>query len=143
MSTVVTRPAPRKRIILVDDEKHMLHLFELYIHEWFKDIELIQFQNGDAAWEELSQKTPDLLVTDWFHPGLDGGQMVRMLAQQQARFPVLMISACDMECVREFSDSGIKVAFLQKPFGFEQLWHLLNKLVGPCDFPVRIPKYSL
>ena len=132
----------KPRIILVDDEKHMLQLFELYIREWFKEVDLVLFQNGDTAWEELNRQAPDLLITDWYHPGLDGGEMVRKLAQTQSRIPVLMISACDWEYVREFADSGIKVVFLQKPFSSEQLWRALNELIGPCDFPVRVPAFA-
>lgn len=133
--------AKRPRIILVDDEKHMLQLFEVYIREWFKDVELIQFQNGDTAWQELSRQQPDLLITDWYHPGLNGGELVHKLAEKKSKVPVLMISACDTECVREFADSGIKVVFLQKPFASEKLWQALNQLAGPCDFPARVPSY--
>ena len=143
MSEAAARSGHRKpRIVLVDDEKHMLQLFELYIREWFKEVELVPFQNGDVAWEELSRQAPDLLITDWYHPGLDGGELVRKLAQQPARFPVLMVSACDTEVIREFADSGINVVFLQKPFGSEQLWRALNDLIGPCDFPARPPVFS-
>jgi DNA-binding response OmpR family regulator len=129
------------RIVLLDDEKHMLKLFELYIREWFKDVELVPFQNGDAAWLELSRTEPSLFITDWYHPGLDGGELVRKLAEKQAKVPVLMISACDAEDIREFAGLGIKVVFLQKPFGSEQLWRALNEMVGPCDFPPRTPVF--
>lgn len=143
MSEAAATPGQRKpRIILLDDEKHMLQLFDLYLREWFKEVDLVPFQNGDAAWEEISRQEPDLLITDWYHPGLDGGELVRKLAQIPAKFPVLMISACDHDVVREFADSGIKVVFLQKPFGAGHLWQTLNGLVGPCDFPVRLPVFS-
>lgn len=142
MTETISHPGRKTpRIIVVDDEKHMLQLFDLYLHEWFSEVELLLFQNGDAAWEELSRKEPDLLITDWYHPGLDGGEMVRKLAQKQARFPVLMVSACDNDVIREFNDSKINIVFLQKPFISEHLWRNINKLAGPCDFPARIPTY--
>jgi DNA-binding response OmpR family regulator len=132
----------KRRIILVDDEKHMLQLFDLYLHEWFDALELVPFQNGDAAWREFTRQEPDLLITDWFHPGLDGGELVRKLAEKKSKVPVLMISACDVEFVHEFANSGVNVVFLQKPFGSEQLWRAINDLAGPCDYPARISAFS-
>jgi two-component system nitrogen regulation response regulator GlnG len=139
-----TAPIPSQvklRIVLVDDEKYMLQLMETYIREWFKEVELLSFQNGDDAWREVAQKEPDLLITDWRHPGLDGGELLRKLAEKHAQTPVLVISAHDPDCIREFAGSGILIVFLQKPFGVEQFWHTLDGLVGPCDNPPRIPKY--
>ena len=137
-------PTPRQktlRIVLVDDEKYMLQLLETYLREWFDDLDLRQFQNGDAAWRELAQAAPDLLITDWQHPGLDGGELLRKLAEQRAQIPVLMITAYDIDCLQEFAKSGMKIVFLQKPFGVAQFWKTLDGLVGPCDHPPRLPKF--
>lgn len=115
-------PTPRQktlRIVLVDDEKYMLQLLETY----------------------LAQAEPDLLITDWQHPGLDGGELLRKLAEQHAQIPVLMITAYDIDCLQEFAKSGLKIVFLQKPFGVAQFWKTLDGLVGPCDHPPRLPKF--
>jgi DNA-binding response OmpR family regulator len=137
-------PASRQRklrIVLVDDEWHMLQLLEMYIREWFKEVELVRFQNGDPAWDELQRSEPDLLITDWRHPGLDGGDLVRKLGGKKSKIPVLMISASDTDCIRELAGSGVKVSYLQKPFGIRQFWQVLNDLVGPCDNPPRLPSF--
>jgi two-component system OmpR family response regulator len=143
MNEPAAQPRPKKlRIVLVDDEPHMLQLFELYLRDWFQEVELVPFQNGDDAWRELARTEPDLLITDWRHPGLDGGELVRKLAEKNASFPVLMISACDTDSVRAFTCLGVKIVFLQKPFGHEQLWQVLNELVGPCDVSAHRPKFQ-
>jgi DNA-binding response OmpR family regulator len=142
MSEAAAMPRPKKlRIVLVDDEWHMLQLLNLYITEWFEAAELLQFQNGTRAWEELSLREPDLLITDWRHPGLDGGELVRKLAEKKSKVPVLMISASDTDCIRELDGLGVKVVYLQKPFGVRQFWQVLNELVGPCDKPPRLPSF--
>jgi len=142
MSQAAPTPRQKKlRIILVDDEKYMLQLLEMYLHEWFNEVDLLQFQNGDDAWRELAQTEPDLLITDWRHPGLDGGELLSKLAEKHMKIPVLLITAHDTDCIREFADTGIKITFLQKPFGVEQFWRTIDGLVGPCDHPPRIPKY--
>jgi two-component system response regulator (stage 0 sporulation protein A) len=141
MSQAVPAPRPKKlRIVLVDDEKYMLQLLDAYLREWFDEVDLLQFQNGDDAWRELSQTEPDLLITDWRHPGLDGGELLRRLAEKNSPTRVLMITAFDSDCIHEFAGSKLKIAFLQKPFGIAQFWKAVNGLVGPCDHPPRIPK---
>jgi DNA-binding response OmpR family regulator len=85
----------------VDDAWHMLQLLELYLAEWFDAVELLRFQNGDQAWDELSRMEPDLLITDWRHPGLDGGELVRKIAEKKSKTPVLMISASDTDIIRD------------------------------------------
>jgi DNA-binding response OmpR family regulator len=142
MSDAADKPARRKlRIVLLDDESHMLLLLEMYLKEWFEDLELLRFQNGDRAWAELSQTAADLFITDWRHPGLDGGELVKKLAEKKSKMPVLLISASDSDCVREISGLGVKVAFLQKPFGIRDFWKFINELVGPCDQPPRLPGF--
>jgi DNA-binding response OmpR family regulator len=142
MSEAAALPRQKKlRIVLVDDEWHMLQLLKLYITEWFSEVELLPFQNGDRAWDELSRMDPDLLITDWRHPGLDGGELVRKLAEKKSKTPVLMISASDTDIIRELDGLGIKITFLQKPFGVRQFWMVLNELVGPCDHPPRLPSF--
>jgi len=142
MNQAAPASRPKKlRIVLVDDEKYMLQLLETYIQSWFDDVDLLQFQNGDDAWREMSETEPDLLITDWRHPGLDGGELLRKLAGKHVRTPVLMISAHDNDCIQEFLASGMKIVFLQKPFGVAQFWQALDGLIGPCDHPPRFPKY--
>ena len=142
MTETAATPHPRKlRIVLVDDERHMLKLLEMYLQEWFNAVELVMFQNGDPAWAELSRAEPDLLITDWRHPGLDGGELVLKLAEKKSKVPVLMISASDTNCVRELAESGIKITYLQKPFGILEFWQALDKIIGPCDNPPRLPSF--
>jgi DNA-binding response OmpR family regulator len=142
MSEAAAQTGKRKlRIVLLDDEWHMLLLLEMYLKEWFAGVELLRFQHGDRAWEEISRTPADLLVTDWRHPGLDGGELVKKLAEKKSAMPVLMLSASDSDCVREISGLGVKVVFLQKPFGVRDFWKVINELVGPCDRPPRLPSF--
>jgi DNA-binding response OmpR family regulator len=142
MSEAAAIPRAKKlRIVLVDDEWHMLQLLEIYLTEWFDEVELLRFQNGDRAWEELARVEADLLITDWRHPGLDGGELVRKLAGKKSNTPVLMVSASDTDCIQEIARLGVKITFLQKPFGVRDFWKVVNELVGPCDHPPRLPGF--
>jgi DNA-binding response OmpR family regulator len=142
MTEAAAQPEKKRlRIVLLDDEWHMLLLLEMYLKEWFDGVELLRFQNGDRAWEELSRTPADLLVTDWRHPGLDGGELVKKMAENKISTPVLLLSAADSDCIREISSLGVKVVFLQKPFGVRDFWKVINELAGPCDRPPRLPNF--
>jgi hypothetical protein len=52
-----------------------------------------------------------------------------------------MISASDTDIIRELDGLGIKITYLQNPFGVRQFWPALNELIGPCDRPPRLPGF--
>ena len=69
----------------------------------------------------------------------ENGELVRKLDERRAKTLVLMISACDLDCLRELEKTKIKITFLQKPFGVERFWRVIESLLGPCDNPPKIP----
>jgi two-component system cell cycle response regulator CpdR len=130
----IKRPQ-RLRIILLEDSHILSEILRLCIMSWFWDAEVVAFENGDDAWEELSRLEPDLLITDRVHPGMDGEELVWKLAAQQARFPILFLSG-DIVFPADASPN-LKVVCLPKPFDRDSLWRALNELVGPCNFPAH------
>lgn len=127
----------KPRIILLEDEPLLVKLFEFSLAEWFKEMELMKFRNGDDAWQQLSQADPDLLIMDWTHPGLEGEVIMKRLVEKKAGFSILLTSDFFEEHLSKYAECGLKVVFLPKPFGLKQFWTALNQLVGPGDFPER------
>ena len=128
-----TRKIPR--IVLLEDERSLCRLIEHCLQDWFEKTELVTFKNGDEAWLELSRAKPDLLIMDWKHPGLTGHEVLKLLALDQATFPVLLTSEFFEEHLQLFSDQGLTLRYLPKPFHIRELWAALNELVGPSDYP--------
>lgn len=132
------QPTPAKkapRIVLLEDEPALSRLFEQCLREWFTNIELVKFANGAEAWRELSRTKPDLLILDWVHPGMTGEEILKQLALDRARYPILLTSEFFEEHLQLFCEQGLKLAFLPKPFGLREFWTALNQLVGPSDHP--------
>jgi len=125
------------RIVILEDEKLLVQLFEFCLHEWFAKFELLKFRSGDSAWEELSRTKPSLLIMDSAHPGLSGSDILARLAASQAGFPILLTSEFFEEHLQIFVDHGLKLGYLPKPFSIQEFWDALHKLVGPSDFPER------
>ncbi len=138
MSAVSIKPRVGKpRVILLEDSQILSEIMNLCILNWFWDPEVLVFEDGDAAWQELARSEPDLFITDWLHPGADGGELLRRLAERQVKFPVMVVSG-EMTSIPDQDKLGIAVSFLPKPFNRQALWQVLNHLVGPCDWPARL-----
>lgn len=125
------------RIILLEDEPLLVKLFEFCLQEWFKELELLKFTNGDEVWQQVSGTKPDLLIMDWTHPGMEGEVIMERFAEKKADFPILLTSDFFEEHLQMYAKRGLKVVFLPKPFGLKQFWSALDQLVGPSDFPER------
>lgn len=130
---LTARKAPR--IVILEDEKALSQLFEDFIHDWFEKVEMVKFENGVEAWKELSRAEPDLLILEWVNPGLTGYGILKLLALDQAKFPILLTSEFFEGHLQLASDQGLKLGFLPKPFEVQEFWAALNVLVGPSDHP--------
>lgn len=127
----------KPRVILIEDEPVMWEIFEIWLRQWFREFELLKFDDGDKAWAEIGRKDPDLLIMDWEHPGMHGRDIFQQLVEKKASFAVIVSSGfVKLESgVTSFTTFGLKVGFLSKPFKKEQFWRQLTDLVGPSDFP--------
>jgi two-component system, OmpR family, response regulator len=135
MDKTVNKPRRRKlRIMLVEDEKMLSELCELLIRELFKDVELLLFEDGDAAWQYLLRSKPDLLITDLYHPGMDGGTMIRRLADRQVKFPIIFTTA-EPNLSQDYTALGIQVVLLPKPCQIGDFCHAVTDLTQPSDRP--------
>jgi len=132
------RTAPRlklpPRIVIVDDEEDSLETADLIVRYWFKNATILKFQSGEQAWHELLLADPDLLITDWNRPGLDGRDLLTRLAERKVKYPIIVASAhAEEEHVQEFWNRGLNVKLLSKPYSMESFWGELSHLVGPSD----------
>jgi CheY-like chemotaxis protein len=132
-----TSAVRRPRFLILEDEAQLITLYEMGIRDWFRDPEIISFTGGNAAWEELNRREPDLLLMDCSHPGMNGVEILEKLAARKAECRVLLTSDLFMEELARFQDSQLKIFYLPKPFGIVQFWRMLNEIIGPSDFPER------
>jgi CheY-like chemotaxis protein len=59
----------------------------------FKHAALQTFQDGRTAWEELSRADPDLLITDMIRGGMNGWEMLPLLARRKVKIRKIRCSA--------------------------------------------------
>jgi DNA-binding NtrC family response regulator len=129
------------RIVHVDDEDVLLQAVEIICRGRFKELELLQFQNSVTAFRLLKQFNPDLLITDDRMPQVGGSDIVAMLAERKARFPIIVVSAWEptSQWVQQFANDGLRISHLPAPFTIDQFFVQISKHLGTLDPPNQNP----
>ena len=118
-------PVPRLRVLVVDDEPHILHYMRATLDAWGHDVEVAT--DGDDALERAVAEAFDLVITDLRMPRLGGREFYEALrGRAPDRAERLVFSTGDT--VRgdtlAFLES-MRRPYLRKPFGLDELRGLL------------------
>lgn len=119
-------PPRGRRVLLVDDELSSAEVLALILAGEGYQVTLAA--DGRQALTVLEEAVPDLLVTDFMMPGMNGAQLVRAIRAVE-RFeclPVLLISGVPETALRAYEPTYD--AFLRKPFGLDELLDALRRL---------------
>jgi DNA-binding response OmpR family regulator len=121
----------RPRLLLIDDEPALADFLASAARECgFEPI----LTSEDARFrEEFMAERPDVVALDLGMPGMDGVELLRFLADQGFRAPVLIISGFDrrvLESAFRLGEAlGLEMAGpLEKPVRLEDLETMLNDL---------------
>src|SRR5712692_7562821 len=106
------------KIMVVDDEKHIVELARLYLTREGYEVEGVG--DGAQAVARFGQLKPDLVILDIMLPGTDGLSICKEI-RKQSQVPIIMLTARD-----EVTDKvvGLEVGaddYLTKPFHPQEL----------------------
>ncbi|MEM7498832.1 MAG: SpoIIE family protein phosphatase [Pseudomonadota bacterium] len=107
--------AGARRILVVDDSATQRLLLSAHLKGW--GFEVSEAANGDEALEALRSDLPDLVLTDWMMPGLDGPGLcraIRSLPGDAYIYILLLTSRTGSSAVSDGLASGAD-DFLMKP----------------------------
>lgn len=119
----------RPRIVVADDEAHILHVVEIKLKN--AGFEIITAMDGQEALELVQRMRPQLLITDLQMPILSGLEVAaRMHNNEQTRdIPVLLLTAKGFEVDRQATaGTGIRTV-MTKPFSPRDLLSQVSELV--------------
>ena len=118
-SSKKTQIKPAK-ILVVDDDKTLLRLYELTINSWGLPIQLCLANDGYQGLIEVGRFNPDLLILDLQMPNIDGFAVVDALEKQQLldQMSLMIISGLDEESLAEHKPLPDDCTVIQKPIPF-------------------------
>ncbi len=106
-------------VLLVDDKADNLSMMVGLLREMGLSKRVYSAPNGEVAYTLALKYTPDLILTDWAMPVMDGLELVKQLKNNLSTkdIPVIMITAImtDSLQLKEAFDIGAH-DFLKKPF---------------------------
>ena len=123
----------RKRILIVDDERHVRTLLERTLDPFEDvDVELVMASSGEEALEQCRQGTPDLAFVDVSMPGIGGYALCEALRSHPSTRDTAIVLMIEMG--REPNPDrcrGIDVAeVVNKPFDPDHIRLLTGRLLG-------------
>jgi len=119
------------KILLCDDEIHILRAAQFKLARAGYEVRCAS--DGQQAWELIEQERPDILITDFQMPRLNGlGLIERVRANPRTSdLAVIVLTAKGFEVSpREMAERWGVAAVLGKPFSPRELLRLVESAVG-------------
>ena len=127
---------PQPRLLLIDDEPALAE-FMASPASGCGFTPVISSEDGQFR-EHFMTERPDMVALDLGMPGMDGVELLRFLAEQEYRSPVLIVSGFDRRVLESAFRLGEALGLtmagpLEKPVRLEKLEEMLNSLKATLD----------
>ena len=119
-----------KMILVVDDEFDILTTWQMVLQ--LEGFTVMTAPNGKVALELARETPPDLIITDWMMPVMDGLELCRQLENDAVlkSVPLILASAAWREPIVPHSHA----VFVRKPVSMDDLIAIVRRLL---DAPAR------
>ena len=116
-----------KRVLLVDDDYAVLEITKLVLEN--EGFSVATASNGEDGLAIAKAEPPDIVVTDFMMPFMNGMELVRQMRAlpSLAAIPIIMISATSAAEVGSMGELG--VAFLPKPVTIDGLLQVIQRVL--------------
>ena len=115
------RTGAMQLVLVVDDSKLQRRILSASLKRW--GFEVVEAASGDEALEKCKIRLPDLVLSDWVMPGMNGLQFCRAfreLSNFQYGYFILLTSKSEKAEVAKGLDNGAD-DFLSKPVDVDEL----------------------
>lgn len=123
----------KKKILVVDDERHIVRLVEVNLAR--AGYEVVTAFDGIEALEAVKEHKPDMLVLDVMMPRMDGFEVLKNLQADPGYqdIPVIMLTAKAQDAdIFKGWQSGVS-SYLTKPFNPKELLVFVERIFQSMD----------
>jgi DNA-binding response OmpR family regulator len=122
---------PQPRLLLIDDEPALADFLASAAQE--SGFDPLITARDDEFREAFLANRPEMVALDLGMPGMDGVELLRFLAEQDYRAPVLIVSGFDRRVLESAFRLGEALGLnmvgpVEKPVRFEVLEQMLSQL---------------
>lgn len=118
-------------ILIVDDEYLIADILGYALED--EGYMVAKASNGRKGLEVLDRERPELVITDFMMPVMDGLEFARAIRArpQSANLPVILMSGAQASIGR--AEPALFSAVFDKPFQLDAVLATVRSLVGPGD----------
>jgi len=124
-------------ILIVDDDINILNVYKNLLSLFFKEV--YTATNGEEGLEVFKKNRPDIVLSDFRMPKLNGLEMAEEILKIE-KVPIILITAFDDKDILKGAISKNITAFVQKPIQKEELFSALNKALEVLKEKKRVKK---
>ncbi|HHK74119.1 MAG TPA: response regulator [Rhizobiales bacterium] len=121
----------RMRFVIADDSTHMRRIIRAILHS-LGAREIYEAEDGAVALEIVESQQPDILITDWVMPVIDGIELVQFIRNPKGRtpfLPIIMLTGyTEKGRIQQARDAGV-TEFLAKPISATALYERIQSIV--------------
>ncbi|MCP4691796.1 MAG: response regulator, partial [Desulfobacterales bacterium] len=110
-----------EKVLLVDDDSIFLRIIEHEMRKYEGQFEVSLARNGVEAVEALKKEYVSVVVTDLMMPEMDGLELLAHVTRNYPRIPFIVITGCESDELKRWSDPRDKIQLLDKPVDFLNL----------------------
>jgi len=118
-------------VLVVDDEIGVANLLtDVLTDEGYRVLVAV---NGHDALERAAAERPDLVISDFMMPVMDGAALIEAMSEnpQLKDVPIILMSAAPEAIIRESCSNY--ALFVRKPFKIYDLIDVVNLLLRPPE----------
>lgn len=115
--TRISRPRGGARVVIVDDRSTARSLLEGLARTLGPDVEVESYADPHDALTHMQLTTPDLIITDYRMPGMDGIEFTRRIRAEKrlADVPIIIVTVVEDRQVRYQALENGATDFLTRP----------------------------
>ena len=129
------------KILLVDDDPHVINRIVDILSKEKTNYDFYQANNGDVAYRIAENKIPDLIITDWDMPFVNGIELIKKLKENSSvkEIPVIMATAVmqtskDLKCALEAGAAD----YIRKPIDEIELIARVQSVIKISEYNKKI-----
>ncbi|MCP4571656.1 MAG: response regulator [bacterium] len=118
------------KILVVDDSRAMRRIVQRTIRQaGHKGHDIIEAENGREALDLVGTENPELILSDWHMPEMDGLEFLTALKEQGSEIPFGFVTSESTKEMRDIAAQAGANFLLAKPFTPEDMKQILDHFV--------------
>lgn len=119
------------KILIADDSRVMRQIVIRTLRQaGFSGHEIVEAENGRAALDKVSSEAPDLVLSDWNMPEMDGIDLLDALRSAGSSVPFGFVTSEGSPEMRTRAEQSGALFLIAKPFTAESFEAALTPVIG-------------